>query len=947
MSDGDLHILLVEDNPLDADLLRETLAQVVEQLDITHFDRLQQAVEYISEGGHADIILLDLGLPDSMGIATLEQTNSAAPNLPIIVLTGMEDEVLGIEAVRIGAQDYLVKGQTPSRMLLRSIHHAIERKHLEEALRQSEEKYRDLTETSNSIVMKTDKDLNITYINDFGLKFFGYTAEELIGKNVLGATIPDKDDTGMDLAAMTQDLKEHVDKYRTNVHKNKRKNGELVWVSWTNKAKYDKDGNLAEILAVGNDISILKKAEESLQTTLQRFYLVLSSMYSGVLLVTEEGRVEFINQAICDRFGLKEAPSDLVGLTSPVMLDKIKNAYLNADQAVARILEIVDRGEPVKGEEIAMRDGGTCLRDFVPLNVRGKSCGRMWLHFDITERKRAEEEMAAAKAAAEAANEAKSRFLANISHELRTPMNAILGMVDLASQQITNPTAKDFLQTARQSADLLLALLNDLLDCAKIESGKLELESAPFSLHSIFEQMQRVLSLRANEKGLAFSCRVSAGTPDALVGDQVRLRQILLNLAVNAVKFTERGEVDMIVCVKSHNAAEACLEFTVRDTGIGISPSDQERLFQPFAQADASTTRRFGGTGLGLSICSSLVALMGGRIWVESQLDQGSTFHFSVTLPFAKELPAQTDAFAAVPAVKASTLRILLVEDNPANQKLAAFVLRDRGHMVDIAADGRQGLEMSQQNHYDVILMDVQMPGMDGLEATAAIRARERSGTGDRSNLPERPGGEHRCAALVAAQNGPVPFSGRRVPIIAMTAFAMKGDRERFLTAGMDGYVSKPMNAQELIGMVETMAAGPATDAAVALPPAHSEPAGRQAARVFDPVLALKQCFNNPSMLGDMIQFFFDEVDDLLPQMRSELRNGGLMELGRLGHRIKGTVGFLGAQSAVEAALAVERFHNSGGKMQEAEQAVDTLECEIGVLVKALSAYRQTGGQAQ
>ena len=232
---------------------------------------------------------------------------------------------------------------------------------------------------------------------------------------------------------------------------------------------------------------------------------------------------------------------------------------------------------------------------------------------------------AMAKAAAEAANVAKSQFLANMSHELRTPMNAILGMIDVALPKAADPTVQDCLQTAKGSADLLLTLLNDLLDSAKIESGKLELESAPFSLRRMLDQITRVLAVRASEKGLCFYCRMPDETPDAVVGDRMRLQQVLLNLAGNAIKFTERGDVEIGLHALSQDG-EACLEFAVRDTGIGIPPSGLERLFQPFAQADASMARRFGGTGLGLSISKSLVEMMGGRIWVESELGKGSTF---------------------------------------------------------------------------------------------------------------------------------------------------------------------------------------------------------------------------------------------------------------------------------------------------------------------------------
>ncbi|MGA2259621.1 MAG: ATP-binding protein, partial [Thermoguttaceae bacterium] len=434
---------------------------------------------------------------------------------------------------------------------------------------------------------------------------------------------------------------------------------------------------------------------------------------------------------------------------------------------------------------------------------RGKFCRAAVI--DVTPQKRADELAAAnqalvkAKAAAEAANVAKSRFLANMSHELRTPMNAILGMIDVALPKATDPTVQDCLQTAKGSAKLLLTLLNDLLDSAKIESGKLELESAPFSLRRMLDQITHVLSARASENGLSFFCSLSEATPDAVVGDRMKLQQVLLNLAGNAIKFTEHGEVEVSVravgglCTSDRPdgqdrqsvensqpvtsdpfhqilhppspAPSVILEFAVRDTGIGISPSSQEHLFQPFNQADASMTRRFGGTGLGLSISKGLVEMMGGRIWVESELGKGSTFYFTVCLPLAREHPADFEAPLAASTAICAPLRILLVEDNPANQKLAAYILRDRGHFVEIADDGQKAIRLTEQTRFDVILMDVQMPEMNGFEATAAIRERA--------------------------------LGGRRIPIIAVTAFALKGDRERCLAAGMDTYISKPIQRGE------------------------------------------------------------------------------------------------------------------------------------------------------
>jgi signal transduction histidine kinase/CheY-like chemotaxis protein len=520
------------------------------------------------------------------------------------------------------------------------------------------------------------------------------------------------------------------------------------------------------------------QAEAALRESEQRFRVAQELSLDAFTILTavrtDTGRVvdfrwEYVNPT-AGRL-LRQAPAELVGRR---LLEVLPGNRVNSD-LFERYVRVVETGQPHDYELCYESEGiqGWFRNMAVRLGDGVAVC-----FADITRRKRAEAALLEAKAAAEAANLAKSRFLANMSHELRTPMNAILGMIDVALPKATHPTVKDCLCTARASADLLLGLLNGLLDSARIESGNFELESAPFSLRQMLDQITQVLSLRASEKGLSFQCRLPDGMPDGVVGDRLRLQQVLLNLAGNAIKFTERGEVGIRVEQAQISDAEAqiChLTFAVQDTGIGIPPSFQERLFQPFAQAEASTARRFGGTGLGLSIAKDLVKTMGGRIWVESEPGKGSTFRFTVRLPLAEELPPNVEAPAAAATVAPARLRILLAEDNPANQKLATYILQERGHLLAIAGDGQQAIDLSKRNRYDVILMDVEMPGMNGLEATAAIRQRE--------------------------------AGGRRVPIIAMTAHAMAGDRERCLAAGMDGYLSKPIDGHEMIALVETLAA--------------------------------------------------------------------------------------------------------------------------------------------
>ncbi len=443
------------------------------------------------------------------------------------------------------------------------------------------------------------------------------------------------------------------------------------------------------------------------------------------------------------------------------------------------------------------------------------------------ERGRAVESLRLARDAAQAADRAKSEFLANMSHEIRTPMNGILGMTDLALEMAPSAEQRDYLTMAKDSAEALLRLLNDILDFSKVEAGKLALDPLPFPLRETLDSTLKMLALRAHEKGVAVRSQVDPEVPDRVVGDPGRLRQILVNLVGNAIKFTEQGEVVVEVeCVEDGGLGPTAgdeallLHVAVRDTGMGIPVEKHQVILEPFRQADGSTTRKYGGSGLGLAIAKQLVALMGGHLWLESVVGQGSTFHFTVRVGVDQEQPAPPRPLPrgdlATGPMKRRRLQILVAEDHPVNQRLVTCLLEKQGHAVVVVGDGHAAVEVFAQQTFDLILMDVQMPGMDGLEATAAIRAQEQT-------------------------------RETHIPIIALTAHAMKGDQEHCLAAGMDDYVAKPITAHDLATVIARWFDHGA------------EPAPTAGAQPVDLAAALRAVDGDSTLLGELVHLFPQE----------------------------------------------------------------------------------------
>jgi PAS domain S-box-containing protein len=1055
-------------------------AHVLRCVDVWH--RPDAVIKEFEAATRASTFALEVGLPGKVwagrapvwvgdvaaGYANFPRAPAAASNglhgaLAFPILSGKEvTGVIEFFSRQMGQPDDDLMSMLNS--LGSQIGQFIERKRAEEELRKSRERFELAMRGSGDGLWDWDVLNHTVYYSPSWKSALGYEDREIADGFDEWRTRVHPDDLSRALATIQDYFEGRTQTYKLE-HRLRHKDGSYRWILARGVALRDAQGRPYRMAGSHTDITERKQAEQAVRDSEALYHSLVETLPLNILRKDLQGKFTFANQLFCRTVG---RPRDqILGKTDYDFFPAhLAEKYQEDDRKVRErreILDLVEEHHRPDGQRIHVHVLKTPIYD-----ADGRVVGTQGIFWDVSDRVRAEEAMQQARQAAEAANRAKSEFLANMSHEIRTPMNAIIGMTDLVLETELSIEQREYLELVQKSAHSLLAVINDILDFSKVEAGKLELDVVALNLRDHLGDTLNTLAPRAYQKGLELACHVASDVPDALLGDPVRLGQVVFNLVGNALKFTERGEV--VVEVRNaeygmQNSEESqnseaeperealssvphsefrILHFEVRDTGIGVPPSKREYIFDPFAQADGSTTRKYGGTGLGLAIARRLVETMGGRMWVESELGKGSTFHFTARFdlqqgPVSKALPVEADSMrgmavlvvddnatnrrileetlthwqmrptltdggpAALEALaqaaragepfplvlidvhmpdmdgytlaerirqnpelagatlmllssggqpgdsqrrrelgvaasltkpvkqadlwkaimqalgmplppdesedtrplerggRGRRLRILLAEDNLVNQKLAVRLLEKRGHKVVLANNGREALTELENRPFDVVLMDVQMPEMDGYEATTAIRRQEQ-------------------------------LTGGHVPIIAMTAYAMKGDRERCLEAGMDSYISKPVRAQELFDSVEGLV--PAATERVAEPIRQGSADG-----ILDQEAALARVGDDWNLLQELAELFLFECPRILSDLRTAIAEGTPAKVKAAAHSLKGSVDNFAARAAFEAASRLEMLGRSGN-LGGAAEALAVLEKEMERLVPALTTFR-------
>lgn len=750
-----------------------------------------------------------------------------------------------------------------------------ERKSTEE----KSERYKILSERANDIIFFVQQDGRIIDVNDAALNVYGYSYEEFTSMNVKNLR--------KNLSLTDADLKQAIEKelFTSTIHL--RKDGSELPVEISSQGAFF--GGKKIILSIIRDISSRMAFEKALKESEEKFRLIFQNTSTGLFVeeITEDqskGKLIEVNERACEIFGYKKEDlphsSPFHFIEDPKeMEEKIKKRDDQLNHGESKIeLTCKNRNNEIIDVEVISR-----------IFLHNKKKVLLEMVLDVTKQKENKKRLETAKLEAESANQAKSEFLANMSHEIRTPLNGMLGMIDLTLLTSLDNEQKDNLVTAKACASSLLQIINDILDFSKMEARKLIIENVNFNIYQLIEETIKLHKRSASQKNLELSYSFSSAIPEYLKGDPNRIVQVINNILGNAIKFTEQGEVNLSIRKVSETNNKITLKFSIKDTGIGISRDDMNKLFKSFSQVDGSFTRKVGGTGLGLVISKQLVEMMNGKIHVESTEGQGSTF--SVMLSFdAGENLENESVKEELSKEKEHNYSILLAEDDKVNQKVIKRILENQGHSVHIANNGIEVVEMYQKGSFDLILMDIQMPEMDGIEATKRIRI-----------LDEK---------------------GKRIPIIAVTAHALQGDRERFLSNSLDEYVTKPINSNELFSVIEK----------VMERTVDGDNLNFRINKYGNIELYHKE-INDTTELSQ--QSSFDDLSNLLDDLLVKLKNNEIETLDSIANKIKVQSNMMGFDEIKTLAFKTELASRKGNIVETFQCAIKLYD-EFKVLKKTL-----------
>ncbi len=795
--DDKVNILLIEDNPSDKELVSIYLREVYGgKSTLFTADSLTKGFQVIV-ANPIDIIILDLSLPDSWGLETFKKLHAEVPDIPIIVLTGLEDETIGTDAVRMGAQDFLIKGKVKGKVFQRSISYSIERHKLLQTLSAKNKELEEKTTIIQNEKQKLALAHKIAKIGSwewdlmsetviwsdelFDLHEMPHSNEPFSFDELLSRIHPDDRGSILEVINRTKQTPKPVNFYYRII-----RDDSAIRIFYSlGEVIVNEDGKPVKVIGTRQDVTERMQEEE-----MQKLATAATKSFNSVIIAKKNGLIEWVNEGFTKLTGYT---LDEVKDTNGEILRRGEATGISQD--TEHYNKVIKRKHPVTYESKNYAKDGReywTITTLTPVLENNGKVGRIIaIDTDITQRKQMEEDLRkanniaddlldktnkiigdlkSAKKELEETMQVKEQFLANMSHEIRTPMNAILGFTQQLQKTNLTQDQKQYVDIIKISGANLLVIVNDILDFSKLRSGKIDFENIEFSLNETMATLTELLEPKALEKKLRLSTDIDKQITDNLIGDPTRLNQILTNLLSNAIKFTTQGEIKIRVDIAKQDAQTIELKFSVIDCGIGIPEEKLPTIFEAFTQASSATTRKFGGTGLGLAIVKELVELQGGSITVNSKLNKGSVFSFTLlfkkgTGQIKRRKPDITNELSKV--MPDEGLKVLLVEDNELNAVLAEKVLSDWTWKVELAENGFTALEKVKQNGFDVVLMDIQLPGMDGYETTRRIREDFQS--------PKK-----------------------NIAIIAMTAHALVGEEEKCLEAGMDGYISKPFEPENL-----------------------------------------------------------------------------------------------------------------------------------------------------